>query len=384
MNALESGPARLPDGEGVAVSDGVPLAWASYGDGPTTVLLMPAWSIVNSRMWKAQVAYLARHVRVVTFDGRGSGRSGRPLDAAGYTDEQYADDTVAVLDAAGVDRAVLVGLSCGASWSIRVAAGHPDRVQGIVAIGAACGFPVAHPERDQYVWSQRYEAYEGWAKYNKHHWLNGGYDDFVRFFMAEMFPEPHSTKQIEDATGWGLDVEPEVLAAATAGRLGCDGATCTPLEPLCARVRCPVLAIHGTDDHVRTHAISERLAELTGAEWGMVSAGCAAAMSHATAACVAGGNPDLHVRIPNLAGFPRDEVIIPTHSRNVYDAAIRAVGVKIIEVDSPEALQLAIGPKTAMIYLFAGPRTDSGPMSTEAICGIAKQYKVPVFVDAAA
>ncbi len=266
MTTLESGPARLPDREGVAVRDGVPLAWASYGDGPTTVVLMPAWSIVNSRMWKAQVAYLARHVRVVTFDGRGSGRSGRPLDAAAYTDEQYADDTVAVLDDAGVDRAVLVGLSCGASWAIRVAAGQPDRVQGIVAIGAACGFPVAQPERDQYVWSQPYDTYRGWAKYNKHYWLNGGYEDFARFFAGEMFTEPHSTKQIEDVTGWALDVGPEVLAAATAGRLGCDGATCTPLEPLCAALRCPVLAIHGTDDHVRTHAISERLAELTGAE----------------------------------------------------------------------------------------------------------------------
>src|SRR5687768_9232384 len=109
-------------------------------------------------------------------------------------------------------------------------------------------------------------------------------------------------------------------------------------------------------------AAGKRLGELTGAEWGMVSAGCAAAMSHATAACVAGGNPDLHVRIPNLAGFPKDEVVIPTHSRNVYDAAIRAVGVKIVEADTPEALQLAIGPKTAMIYINAGPRVDSGPM----------------------
>ena len=116
----------------------------------------------------------------------------------------------------------------------------------------------------------------------------------------------------------------------------------------------------------------------------MVSAGCAAAMSHATAACIAGGNPDLHVRIPNLAGFEKDEVIIPTHSRNVYDAAIRAVGVKIIEVDTPEALELAIGPRTAMIYIFAGPRNDSGPMSTEAICRIAKPHNVPVLVDAAA
>jgi L-seryl-tRNA(Ser) seleniumtransferase len=130
--------------------------------------------------------------------------------------------------------------------------------------------------------------------------------------------------------------------------------------------------------------VGKRLAELTGAEWGMVAAGCAAAISHATAACVAGGNPDLHVRIPNLAGFPKDEVIIPTHSRNVYDAAIRAVGVKVLEVDTPEALTLAVGPKTAMIYLFAGPRTDSGPMSTEAICAIAKQHGVPVMVDAAA
>jgi uncharacterized pyridoxal phosphate-dependent enzyme len=131
-------------------------------------------------------------------------------------------------------------------------------------------------------------------------------------------------------------------------------------------------------------AVGKRLAELTGAEWGMVSAGCAAAMSHGTAACVAGGNPDLHVRIPNLAGFAKDEVIIPAHSRNVYDAAIRAVGVKIVEVDSPESLELAIGPKTAMIYIYAGPRADSGPMSTEAICRVARPHNVPVFVDAAA
>jgi L-seryl-tRNA(Ser) seleniumtransferase len=131
-------------------------------------------------------------------------------------------------------------------------------------------------------------------------------------------------------------------------------------------------------------AAGKRLAELTGAEWGMVSAGCAAAMSHATAACVAGGNPDLHVRIPNLAGFAKDEVIIPGHSRNVYDAAIRAVGVKILEVETPEELQLAIGPKTAMIYIFANGRNETGPMSTEAIARIAKPHNIPLLVDAAA
>jgi L-seryl-tRNA(Ser) seleniumtransferase len=68
---------------------------------------------------------------------------------------------------------------------------------------------------------------------------------------------------------------------------------------------------------------------------------------------VAGGNPDLHVRIPDLTGFAKDEVIIPGHSRNVYDAAIRAVGVKIIEVNSRQELESAVGPRTAMIYIFA-------------------------------
>ena len=131
-------------------------------------------------------------------------------------------------------------------------------------------------------------------------------------------------------------------------------------------------------------AAGKRLADLTGAEWGMVSAGCAAAISHATAACLAGGNPEMHVRMPNLTGFPKDEVIIPTASRNQYDAAVRAVGVKIVEVDSPESLQLGFGPRTAMIYIMAGPSNETGPMSTEAICAAAKARNVPVLVDAAA
>jgi uncharacterized pyridoxal phosphate-dependent enzyme len=131
-------------------------------------------------------------------------------------------------------------------------------------------------------------------------------------------------------------------------------------------------------------AIGARLAELTKAEWGMVSSGCSAGLTHATAACVAGGNPDLHVRIPNLAGFPKDEVIIPRHSRNVYDAAIRAVGVRVIEVGTAEELEAAFGPRTAMVYILAGPNADTGPLNTKAIATVARQKNVPVLVDAAA
>jgi D-glucosaminate-6-phosphate ammonia-lyase len=130
--------------------------------------------------------------------------------------------------------------------------------------------------------------------------------------------------------------------------------------------------------------IGKRLATLTGAEWGLVTSGCAAAITHATAACVAGANPDRHVRLPDLTGFDKDEVLIPSYSRNVYDAAVRAVGVRVVEVDTPEQLESALGPRTAMVYILAGDRSESGPLSLEVIARAANARKVPVLVDAAA
>jgi uncharacterized pyridoxal phosphate-dependent enzyme len=133
-----------------------------------------------------------------------------------------------------------------------------------------------------------------------------------------------------------------------------------------------------------TDAIGARLAALTGAEWGLVTSGCAAALTHATAAAVAGGNPDLHIRIPHLQGFARDEVIIPKHSRNVYDAAVRAVGVRVIEASTVAEFEAALGPRTAMIYVLAGPRADASPLSVKAMAPLARARGVPILVDAAA
>lgn len=256
--------ARRPDVEGVAKRDGVRLAWASYGSAEPAVVLLPTWSLVPSRCWKAQVPYLSRHYRVLTFDGRGSGRSDRPTGAAAYSDAEYAADLVAVMDAAEVERAVLVSWSCGAAWSVHVAAQHPERVLGLFAIAPSCGLSVPQPAREQFPWNARLAETDGWAKYNRHYWVEGDYDDFLYFFMGKMFPEPHSTKQIEDGVRWGRQIAPTTLADTTAGRLGCDGAVCAPLEPLCAEVRCPVTVLHGTDDKIRASAIGERLAELTG------------------------------------------------------------------------------------------------------------------------
>ena len=257
--------ARDPDVQGVVERDGVRLAYEVFGQGHSpTVLLMPTWSIVPSRHWKAQVGYLARHYRVVTFDGRGSGRSDRPAGAAAYTDEEYAKDTIAVLDATGTPAVVLVSLSCGGTWSVHVAAGHPDRVLGLFAISPACGFPVSQPEREQYAWDARHGTRSGWARYNRYFWLEDDYDAFLAFFFGRMFSEPHSTKQIEDCIGWGHEIAPETLVDTTAGRIGCDGAVYRPIEPLCRQIRCPVTVVHGTDDRIRPQAIGERLADLTG------------------------------------------------------------------------------------------------------------------------
>jgi seryl-tRNA(Sec) selenium transferase len=131
-------------------------------------------------------------------------------------------------------------------------------------------------------------------------------------------------------------------------------------------------------------SLGARLAALTGAEWGLVTAGCSAALTHATAACVAGGNPDLHVRIPNLNGFAKDEVVIPKHSRNVYDAAVRAVGVRVIEASSIDELEAALGPRTAMIYVLAGQSADQSVLNLKAIAQVANPKRVPIVVDAAA
>ena len=131
--------------------------------------------------------------------------------------------------------------------------------------------------------------------------------------------------------------------------------------------------------------VGQRLAVVTGAEWGMVSAGCAAGLKHVTAACVTGGNPEKLIRIPDLTGFEKNEVIVPRHSRNTYDHAIRNIGVKLITVDTVEEFQNAINSKTAMIYIMAYSGSDSGqPLSLEEIAKIAKPKNIPILVDAAA
>ncbi len=260
---VEQRQARLPDTSGVAVRDEVSLHYDVYGDGPVNVLLLPTWSIVHSRFWKAQVPFLARNYRVITFDGRGSGRSSRPRGAPAYADPEMAEDALAVLDATETDQAVAVGFSCGATWAVHLAAAHPERVQGIFAIGPACGLTVTPPEVELARWNTAIDRPEGWQQYSRHNWLHGDLAAFREFYFNQLYSEPHSTKQVEDALVWSDDIEAQTLVNTTAARLGVDGVTYESLASIAPRVRCPVHVVHGTDDRIRRYRIGERLAELT-------------------------------------------------------------------------------------------------------------------------
>ena len=129
-------------------------------------------------------------------------------------------------------------------------------------------------------------------------------------------------------------------------------------------------------------AVGKELGQLTGAEWGVATTGCEAAIALATIACIAGTNVEKSQALPYIKA--KDQVIVPKHSRNPYDFGIRMTGAEIVEVESEEELRKKLSSRTAMIYILSAPAAESGPLGIPNICSIAKEAGVPVFVDAAA
>ena len=104
----------------------------------------------------------------------------------------------------------------------------------------------------------------GSGKYNAAYWSNGGYGDFVQWWAERMLPEPHSTKQIEDAIAWSHDTDGPTVAASVRGaarRTRDRGAARPRSRGAC---ECPVLVIHGTDDRISPFADGKALAKITG------------------------------------------------------------------------------------------------------------------------
>jgi pimeloyl-ACP methyl ester carboxylesterase len=264
--------AFVPDVQGRVHNEGVGIHYEVRGSAGPTILLLPTWTVVHKRFWKAQIPYLSRHCRVVSYDGPGNGGSDHPLDPTAYDHDVQVRHALAVLEATGTDRAVVVGLSQGAAWALQLAAEHGHQVRGTVLIGPSLdvaeghavrltpGAPTALPP-SRVPWVER-DPLEHWAKYDPDYW-RGHHEDFLWFFFGMCFPEPHSTKQIEDCVRWGLDTDPDVLVAEAGGARP-DRST---VERWCRALTQPVLVIHGSNDLISPAARGRRVAELTGGEF---------------------------------------------------------------------------------------------------------------------
>jgi pimeloyl-ACP methyl ester carboxylesterase len=253
--------ARYPDIESHVDRDGVRLGYEVYGEGDTTILLLPTWTIIHARFWKMQIPYLARHYRVITYDGPGNGRSDRVTDPNRYSADSYAWDAAVVMEACGVQRAVVVGLSLGAAYGARLATIRPDLVSGLVMISPSIPLTPSSPEREA-TFAGFLEPPplnpQGWERYNLGYW-HAHYLDFVEFFFSQCFTEKHSTKPTEDTIGWAAETGPEVLEAEALKPPPTD-----PWPQIVSRVTAPTLVIHGTKDRISPLARGIEAARLTG------------------------------------------------------------------------------------------------------------------------
>jgi len=261
----EQSRSRYPDDEGHVERDGLRLFYQIYGEGEETLFLMPTWSLVHSRHWKMQIAYLARHFRVLTMDGLGNGRSDRCRDPRRYGPAEFARDCLAVMDATGTERALMASLSRGAQYLLELARLAPERVAGAAFIGPLFPYTPSH-------WSfllndqplsrtfYRYSPYRWWGHMNAARWRQE-YPEFAEWFISRCFSEPHSTKGIEDGVGWALDTDPKTMIGTVLGDIHSDRRT---LRGLARNLDCPVLVLQGDRDRITAPRDGRALARLGG------------------------------------------------------------------------------------------------------------------------
>lgn len=218
-----------PAQQGFIDRDGVKLWYAVWGDSGPWIAFAPPFQIVHSQMLKATVPYLSRHFRVITTDGRGNGRSDRPVGQDAYSFEHFYADFVAVLDAVGVERVALVGISAAALTVLRLAAEQPQRITHVVTAG---GFADSVPTDEKLAQRLKMEG----------ELLASDWPGYLDWFMGIIFNEPHSTKPYEDGVHYGWATSAEWLGWCRKAWVGND------VRDLARRLTCPTLVIHGDAD----------------------------------------------------------------------------------------------------------------------------------------
>jgi len=228
-----------------AKSGEVHVAYQVFGDGPIDLILVPGW-ISNLDLWwdtpsaAGWLQRFARFARVITFDKRGTGLSDR--DCGLPTMEQRMDDIRAVMDAAGSEKAAVLGWSEGGSLSALFAATHPDRAQSLILLGAFARFES---------WFPTQHALEGFFDYVRAKWGMGEN-------MASFSP---SQAENPSYRAWWARRERASASPSTAIALMRMNSE-IDVSGVLSAVRVPTLVIHGTNDRIVDAGGGRELARL--------------------------------------------------------------------------------------------------------------------------
>jgi pimeloyl-ACP methyl ester carboxylesterase/predicted glycosyltransferase len=269
----EQSRALNPDFEGFVERDGQRLFYEVYGEGEETIFLLPTWSMVHSRHWKMQIAYFARHFRVLSMDGLGNGRSDRCRNPKRYAPAEFARDCLTVMDATSTARAVMASLSTGAQYQIEIARLAPERIVGAVFIGPLFPYTLSQNTilTDPFVQAVSRSLHPpkplSWAHMNPVYWRQD-HRRFADWFIPRCLPEAHSAKAIEDGVGWMLDTDPETLTATVGHGEFMRGRR--NLRRAARSLSCPVLVVHGDRDKISPLRDGRALARLSGGELNVV------------------------------------------------------------------------------------------------------------------
>ncbi|HUG31369.1 MAG TPA: alpha/beta hydrolase [Acidimicrobiia bacterium] len=257
--------ALTPDIADTLVRDGVEIYYEVYeNDGPTIVFIPPS-PITHSRIFKGQIPFLARHFRVVTLDGRGNGRSGRPVGLEMHTRNENVADILAVIETTRTAQAILAAHCHANWWAIDMAAGHPELVVGLVAIDPGVpylGRPQPHWIESGQTWDMVLDHPSGWQLFNRNV-IVGDLSRWVSFFFDAQLVESHSTKQFEDAVEWALGTTGEILADSEEAQ-ELDPPTREEFYEQVHSLDLPVLVIHGDRDVCQHFEKGVDLATATG------------------------------------------------------------------------------------------------------------------------
>jgi len=261
--------AKLPRESGYVDRDGVKLFYEVYGDGPETMVFVPPWSIVHSRVYKAQLPCFSERYRCITYDARGNGKSDRPESVSAYSLDNLVADALAVMDATGVKHAIVVGLSLGGYVASVLAAYHPDRVRAAILIGTVATVGPGYPYLARSISAPSASGSRAGTSTTANIGCRtipiSPSTSFARCIPSRTRTSRSRTELRGPATpaarSWSRLSRPIISPSFDVG-----GA-------MYRKISCPMLVIHGDDDQLHPHARGKAVAELTGAEFVTIAGG---------------------------------------------------------------------------------------------------------------